>query len=55
MNRVLDVLDILPFKINLWMAQNAAYDVVKGGSRRASEQSAAIALRLGVVAGQGPA
>jgi alpha-amylase/alpha-mannosidase (GH57 family) len=55
MNRVLDVLDILPFKINLWMAQNAAYDVVKGGSRRASEQSGAIALRLGVVAGQGPA
>ena len=48
MNRVLDVLDMLPFQVNLWAAQNAAYEVVKGSGAEASEESAAIAFRLGV-------
>jgi hypothetical protein len=52
MNRVLDVLDILPFQVNLWVAQNAAYEVVKTAGVRISEESARIALRLGVAAAQ---
>jgi hypothetical protein len=48
MSRVLDVLAILPFQVNLWLAQNAAYDVMKGALVRASKESVNIALRLGV-------
>jgi hypothetical protein len=49
MHRALDVLDILPFPINLWRAQNAAYAVVKGGtSLPALPESTRIAARLGV-------
>ena len=48
LSRVLDVLDILPFQVNLWAAQNAAYEVVKGSGAEVSEESAAIAFRLGV-------
>ncbi len=49
------MLDILPFAVNLWVAQNAAYEVLKGSGAQVSKESAAIALRLGVVNGQGPA
>ena len=48
LGRVLDVLDLLPFQVNLWAVQNAAYEVVKRSGAQVSEQSAAIAFRLGV-------
>jgi len=48
LRRVLDVLDILPFPVNLWKAQNAAYEVMRGSGAVVSEECAAIALRLGV-------
>jgi hypothetical protein len=53
LNRVLNVLDILPFKVNLWAAQNVAYDVVNEVSAEGSGRFLKIALRLGVAAGQG--
>jgi alpha-amylase/alpha-mannosidase (GH57 family) len=52
MNRLLDVLEILPFQVNLWVAQNAAYDVLKNSSNGVSDPSAGIALRLGVAGRQ---
>jgi hypothetical protein len=52
MNRVLDVLDILPFQVNLWEAQNAAYEVAKDPAAQVSEESATIALRLGIAPGE---
>jgi alpha-amylase/alpha-mannosidase (GH57 family) len=52
MNRLLDVRDILPFEVILWAAQNAAYEVVKASGSPVSEESTAIALRLGVAPGQ---
>src|SRR5581483_10507654 len=48
MNRVLSVLEVLPFSVNLWAAQNAAYDVLKRSGAGVSESSRQIALRLGV-------
>ena len=53
MNRLLNILDILPFQVNLWMVQNAAYEVVKGSMVPVSEESAQIAARLGVAAPTG--
>ena len=52
MNRLLDVLDILPFQVNLWEAQNAAYEVAKNSAAQVSGESGAIALRLGVALGE---
>jgi hypothetical protein len=53
MNRLLNVLDVLPFQVNLWMVQNAAYEVVRGATVPVSEESAQIAVRLGVAAPSG--
>jgi hypothetical protein len=51
-NRMLDVLDILPFQVNLWAAQNAAYEVVRAPGAASLGGVRAIALRLGVAPGQ---
>jgi alpha-amylase/alpha-mannosidase (GH57 family) len=49
MEWALDVLDLLPFTVNLWEVQNVAYDVVRGnGKARTDEVSLGIARRLGV-------
>lgn len=47
-NRLLDVLQILPFQVNLWSAQNAVYEVLKRREGLASKETESIALRLGV-------
>jgi hypothetical protein len=53
MEQGVDVLDLLPFNVNLWAAQNLAYDVVKMAanesiSARWRLASSKLALRLGV-------
>jgi uncharacterized protein DUF3536 len=46
MLRALDVLDALPFRVNLWTVQNLAYEVLR--SQGVSAESTVIAGRLGV-------
>jgi hypothetical protein len=54
MEKALDVLDLLPFEINLWTAQNMAYDVLRlsptGQNEEWRRASAGLARRLGVAA-----
>ena len=53
MEKAIDVMDLLPFPVNLWAAQNLAYDVVKltaneSISARWRLASSKLALRLSV-------
>lgn len=51
MERILAVMEILPFKVNLWAAQNSAYETVHQKAAGTNPRSVAIAKRLRVAAG----
>jgi alpha-amylase/alpha-mannosidase (GH57 family) len=52
LERILRVLAILPFSVDLWSAQNAAFDVMKNSSAAMDHEIAEIVAHLGVAVPQ---